>query len=94
MPTTDDPDALAEDPDVVLAAIAVDIPEAMVRVARELVEGTAHRPVYAFDLGSGVVSLRLGPLLAQTPDPSLHEVLEKARAEVTAGIVELESWGM
>jgi len=88
------PAALETDADVALAAIVVDVSEAMVRVAQEAVDGSFRGPVYAFDLGSGVVNLRLGPLLTEIPDPRVHEALEQARAEVTAGIVELESFGM
>jgi hypothetical protein len=89
-----DPGVLETDADVALAAIVVDLAEAMVRVAQEALDGSFQGPVYAFDLGSGVVNLRLGPLLTDVPDPRVHEALELARAEINAGIVELESFGM
>jgi len=85
---------LAEDPDVVAAAVHVDLAEAMVRLAREVDAGTLTGGSYAFDLGSGVLDVRLNPTLPGNQLPSLREALEVARSEVTAGIVEMEGLGM
>jgi basic membrane lipoprotein Med (substrate-binding protein (PBP1-ABC) superfamily) len=89
-----DVEALTVEPETVVAAVTVDMPEAMVRLVREVRDGTFRGRAYAFDLGSGVMNLRLGPLLDQSPDPAVYEALEIARAEVTAGIVELERLGI
>jgi basic membrane lipoprotein Med (substrate-binding protein (PBP1-ABC) superfamily) len=89
-----EPRVLDTDPEVALAAVVVDVPEAMVRITRDALEGRIREPDRRFDLSSGVVNLQLGPLLTRSPDPALHEVLESARAEVTEGFVELESLGM
>lgn len=88
-----DPEALGQGPSTVLAAVAVDVPEAMVRVARDVREGTFRGRIYVFDVGSGVVSLVPGSLLESHPDPSLQAALDTALAEVTAGIVEIKQLG-
>ena len=79
-------------PDVVAAAIVVDIPEAVGRIAADVVDDTFTGKVYAFDLGSGVVDLRLQPSLAE--NQSLVEALDQARAAVNAGMVEIEALGL
>ena len=85
---------LIADPDVVAAAVQVDLAEAMVRLAREVRAGTFVGSQYAFDLGSGVLDVRLNPTLPGNQLPALREALELARSEVTAGIVEMEGLGM
>lgn len=85
---------LVRDPDVVAAAVEVDLAEAMVRLAREVQAGTFVSGQYAFDLGSGVLDVRLNPTLPGNQLPALREALELARSEVTAGIVEMERLGM
>lgn len=85
---------LDRDPDVVAAAVHVDLAEAMVRLAREVQSGTFTGGVYAFDLGSGVLDVQLNPTLPGNQLPSLREALEVARSEVTAGIVEMEGLGI
>ncbi len=81
-------------PDVVAAAVVVDVPEAMVRIAREVRDGSFRGGPYLFDLGSGVLDVRLGPSLAEHGGAALREALAVARSEVTAGIVEVERLGM
>lgn len=85
---------LDEEADVIAAAVDVDVAEAMVRLAREVETGTFTGGEYAFDLGSGVLDVRLNPTLPGNQLPSLREALEMARSEVTAGIVEMEGFGM
>ncbi len=85
-----DPHLAAEEPELVVAAINVDVAEAMVRVAREVRDGTFVGRVFAFDLGSGVVDVILGKGLAPEVESEVMEVLEEARAEVTAGLVEFD----
>jgi basic membrane lipoprotein Med (substrate-binding protein (PBP1-ABC) superfamily) len=85
---------LARDPDVVAAAVQADLAEAMVRLAREVEAGTFVAGQYAFDLGSGVLDVRLNPTLPDSHVPALRDALEVARSEATAGIVELEGLGM
>jgi basic membrane lipoprotein Med (substrate-binding protein (PBP1-ABC) superfamily) len=87
-----DADLLGAD-DVVVAAIAVDLAEAMLRVAREVRDGTFRGQVYAFDLGSGVLDVELDADTAVL-HPEAVEALESARAAVTAGYVEVEGLGM
>ncbi|MEX1309223.1 MAG: BMP family ABC transporter substrate-binding protein [Candidatus Sulfomarinibacteraceae bacterium] len=90
-----DPDLLRSEPDFVIAAVDVDVAEAMLRVAREVHDHTFSGKVYAFDLGSGVVDLRLNPGLAELDESGeIHEALERARSEITAGWVEIEELGI
>lgn len=89
-----DPQLAVEHPEVVVAVIDVDVAEAMVRVAREVRDGTFVGRVFAFDLGSGVVDvILLGGL-----DPEVAErvkvALDEARSEVTAGLVEFDELGL
>ena len=85
--------AAKEFPHVVLATLVLDLPEAMVRVAQEAWAGTLEGKTYSFDLGSGVVDLRPTPGSAAVTDPRVVEALTRARADVTAGIVEIEELG-
>jgi hypothetical protein len=81
---------LEREPDVVAAAVHVDVAEAMVRVAREAQDGTFQGGPYVFDFGSGVLDVLLNPTMPATTLAPLQEALEVARSEVTAGIVEVE----
>ena len=56
-----DPSLLDAEPDFVIAAVEVDVAEAMLRVAREVHDLTFSGEVYAFDLGSGVLDVKLNP---------------------------------
>ncbi len=76
------------------AAVVVDVPEAMVRVAREVRDGRFRSGTYGFDLGSGVVDLLLNPSWPGTASPGLSDALDDARAGITAGIVEVEHLGI
>ena len=90
-----DPDLLDAEPDVVFAAVEVNVAEAMLRVAREVRDRSFSGKVYAFDLGSGVLDVRLNPGLAPPDrDTALRDALERARSEITAGWVEIEELGI
>ena len=77
-----------------VAVVDVDVPEAMLRVAREVRDGAFVGKVYSFDLGSGVLDVTISGDL----DPALlvpaTQALEAARAEVTAGLVEIDRLGL
>lgn len=90
-----DPALMEAEPDFVIAAIEVDVAEAMLRVAREVHDHTFTGRLYAFDLGSGVLDLELNSSLAP-PDREidLRDALERARSEITAGWVEIEELGI
>jgi basic membrane protein A len=87
-------DVMEAEPDVVAAAIEVDVAEAMTRIAREVRDGGFDGGVYGFGLGSGVLGVRLNPTLPEAGLPAVRAALEKAKSEVTAGIIELEGLGM
>jgi simple sugar transport system substrate-binding protein/basic membrane protein A len=87
-------DLMTAEPDVVAAAIQVDVAEAMVRIAREAKEGAFLGSVYTFDLGSGVLDVRLNRSMPDANLPAVRQSLEIAKSEVTAGIAELEGLGM
>jgi len=89
-----DADLMARRPELVMATMDVDVPEAMVRVAREALDGTFAGRTYTFDLASGVLDVTLSPSLEASRRPEIREALEVARSEVTAGIIEIESYGM
>jgi len=90
-----DPSLLDAEPDLVIAAVNVDVAEAMLRIAREVRDRTFSGRVYAFDLGSGVLDVELNAdLRVPGGEPDLREALERARSEITAGWVEIEELGI
>jgi basic membrane lipoprotein Med (substrate-binding protein (PBP1-ABC) superfamily) len=89
-----DPAAMGRLPDTVVAAIDIDVAEAMVRVAREVADGAFTGRVYAFDVGSGVMDVVLSPNLPPDRAEAARSALDTARSEVTAGYVEIENLGM
>jgi len=91
---TTDPDFMNVEPEVVIAAIEVDVPEAMLRVAREVRDGTFSGRVFSFDLGSGVLDVVLNPDLGADRMVVVADALEEARSEVTAGLVEFDGLGL
>ena len=88
-----DPELLRLGPEVVVAAVDLDVPEAMLRVAREVRDGFFVGQVYSFDLGSGVLDVVLNPGLDLAVLKTANEALESARAEVTAGLIDLDHLG-
>jgi len=89
-----DPELLETEPGTVVAAVKVDVAEAMLRVAREVRDGTFTGRVFAFDLGSGVLDVVVNPALAPGSFTTANEALEAARAEITAGLVEFDELGL
>jgi len=89
-----DPELLETEPGTVVAAVKVDVAEAMLRVAREVRDGTFRGRVFAFDLGSGVLDVVVNPALAPDSFTTANEALEAARAEITAGLVEFDELGL
>jgi basic membrane protein A len=89
-----DPELLEIEPEIVVAAVDVDVSEAMLRVAREVRDGPFIGRVFAFDLGSGVVDVVINPTLALDEQAAARAALEEARAEVTAGLVEFDELGL
>jgi len=81
-------------PDVVLATIEIDLVEALVRITRDVLDGTFGGREYRFDLGSGVVDLKLEPRFVSMAGRDAVEALEEARAAVNAGMVEVEVLGL
>jgi len=82
---------LEEEPEVVAAAVHLDVAESMVRVTREVRDSTFRGGTLVFDFGSGVLDVVLNTTMPATMDAPLKEAFEKARSEVTAGIVEVEN---
>jgi basic membrane lipoprotein Med (substrate-binding protein (PBP1-ABC) superfamily) len=89
-----DPELMASSPQLVVAAIDLDVAEAMVRVAREVRDGTFTGRVFSFDLGSGVLDVQIGDSLDPETRAAAREAMETARAEVTAGLVEIDKLGL
>lgn len=88
-----DPDLTATAPDVVVGTLKIDLAEAMNRVVQEVWAGTVEGKLYRFDLGSGVVGFELNPKNDAAAGAGVADVVERARADVTAGIVEIEELG-
>ena len=89
-----DPELIESEDGTVVAAVDVDVAEAMLRVAREVYDGTFTGRVFAFDLGSGVLDVVVNPELAPDALAVASEALEEARAEITAGLVEFDGLGL
>ncbi len=68
--------------------IEEDLPEALVRVAVDLLERNEPGSVYAFDVGSGVVRFRF--CRSEAVEPAVRRAVAEARDEVVAGIAEIE----
>jgi len=88
-----DPQPLAKGEEPVVAAVEIDLPEAMLRVAREADSEGFRGRTYTFDLGSGVIDLEVSPRLRANEGASLIDAMAQARAEITAGIAEIEKLG-
>ena len=81
-------------PETVVAAIDVDVAEAMLRVAREVRDRTFSGRVFAFDLGSGVLDVAVSATLGTDQMAAAQDALDEARSEVTAGLVEFDELGL
>jgi basic membrane protein A len=89
-----DPELWRFETDTVVATVDLDVAESMVRVAREVRDGTFEGRVFSFDLGSGVLDVVLNPALAADELAVADEALGTARAEITAGLVEFDELGL
>jgi len=89
-----DPELIEVASHTVVAAIDVDVAEAMLRVSREVRDHTFAGREFAFDLGSGVLDVVINPELAPDLLTAASEALEEARAEITAGLVEFDGLGL
>jgi len=87
-------DTIRHYPETVIGALSVDLPEAVDRIARDVMDGTFRGRVYAYDLGSGVVDLTISPSLLASLDEDDIDRVDEARAAVNAGLVELENMGL
>lgn len=89
-----DPELIDVAAHTVVAAVDVDVAEAMLRVSREVRDRTFAGREFAFDLGSGVLDVVVNPELAPDSLAAANEALEEARAEITAGLVEFDGLGL
>ena len=81
-------------PETVVAAVEVDVAEAMLRVAREVRDRNFAGRVFAFDLGSGVLDVGVSENLDPDVRAAAQAALDEARSEVTAGLVEFDELGL
>jgi basic membrane lipoprotein Med (substrate-binding protein (PBP1-ABC) superfamily) len=86
--------AMRTESDVVLAAVTIDLGQAMLRVAHEVAGETFQSRDYAFDLGSGVIDLKLSPSIEKRTAEAIRQVLATSRDAITAGWVEIEQLGL
>ena len=89
-----DPDLIDAVPNTTVAAVDVDVAEAMLRVSREVRDRTFTGREFAFDLGSGVLDVVINTSLAPDSLEVANDALEEARAEITAGLVEFDGLGL
>ena len=89
-----DPELIEIAAHTVVAAVDVDVAEAMLRVSREVRDRIFAGREFAFDLGSGVLDVVVNPELAPDLLAVANEALEEARAEITAGLVEFDGLGL
>lgn len=86
-----DPSLVEGGAPAVLAAVSVDLAEAMARVASD--DPEIGRRSYVFDLSSGIVDLAIAGPVREAIGAEGAETLAAARAEITAGIAEVERLG-
>jgi basic membrane lipoprotein Med (substrate-binding protein (PBP1-ABC) superfamily) len=86
--------AMRTEADVVLAAVTIDLGQAMLRVAHEVAGDTFQSRDYAFGLGSGVIDLELSPSIDMRTADAIRQVLTTSRDAITAGWVEVEQLGL
>jgi len=72
--------------------VTVRVDEALRRLARERWAGTLEGRIYSFSLGSGVVDFEFGK--GATVSQEVRHAMESARADVLAGIAEIEDLKM
>ena len=77
-----------------VAAVHIDVPEAMVRVAREVRDGAPADRVFTFDFGSGVLAIEFNEVLEPADSERARAASDEAQAEVTAGLVEFDEFGL
>jgi basic membrane lipoprotein Med (substrate-binding protein (PBP1-ABC) superfamily) len=88
-----DPEPLKQHAEGVVAAVSINLAEAMVRVAQDADREDFRGRTFAFDLGSGIVDLQVAPSLLASENAAVIDALAQARAEITAGIAEIEKLG-
>jgi len=72
------------------AVISENLPEAVCRVAEDILERDMAGKAYLFDVGSGVVGFRFCQGTAERLPAAAVSAAREARDEVTAGIAEIE----
>ncbi|MCA9415304.1 MAG: BMP family protein [Candidatus Omnitrophica bacterium] len=78
-----------EAPEVILASAVIDIPSALLSVAKKVQAGEYEAGVTRFDLGSGIISLEINPKLKdRIPDEVLKD-LDSVQAEIISGKTEV-----
>ncbi len=86
-------DQAAVAPEVVVASAVIDVPGAMLRVAREVRDGRFEGQLVRFDLASGIIDLVLNPNLESRISDETRVALQAARRDVVTGDVRLEHFG-
>jgi len=89
-----EPELMESEPDLVVAAVEVDVAEAMLRVAREVKDGNFEGRIFTFDLGSGVLDVILSEAIEAENLGAVRDAVEQARSEITAGFVEIAELGL
>ncbi len=77
-------------PEVVVASAVMDVPQAMLDVARLVEAGSFIGQVYSFDLASGIVELTINPAFSDEISAEQRAALAAARADLIADAIALE----
>lgn len=72
-------------PDVILASVVIDIPRAMLAVAREVRSGSFRARVIRLGTPAEVTRLVINPALAPTIPPAVRAILDSTAARMRAG---------
>jgi basic membrane lipoprotein Med (substrate-binding protein (PBP1-ABC) superfamily) len=72
-------------PEVTLGSVVIDLPRAMMIVARDVKNGTFKPKVYQLGEQLGVVRWVANPTLANAIDPATRAKVDSARSEIDAG---------
>ena len=78
-------------PDVLLSSAVIDIPQAFLRVAREVKDGRFEAKIERMGMKEGVVSLVLNPRLEGRIPAALKERVAQTQAGIVAGTVRVPS---
>jgi len=76
-------------PDSVLASATLDVPRALLQVAREVKSGAFHAREMRFGLGSGVIQVEWSERLRERVSPELRAELDRLSGQIASGALQV-----